>query len=399
MAIEDAQETQEAFDKAYDAETTTEDLSTQVEDQPTETSADEAGETPTGENSTEEPATGEGAATEEPDPFDAAVGSKKGSEEYNTVLSEMAQRMKKDLNDPSQRKDLETVVDKELHIRSQAAEIAALKEKIEGDEVDPLAELERELSGETDKPEQGKEEERPEAERPPHISDSWKTKKAPIADELKAWQEGDHDKVADIREEMVNRQLLSTFVQQDQQTGDIVPSNFMQNLVSTIVQQQFGGKIPELQNVVADRERTRAQEEAITYLEKYDKFSDIRGITQPDGGQPVKVNGKNYDSTPLNRALADYPALLELAQANGTDKVAYAKVLATAHGILKLKNGSPRKNEALLNAGIKTGERRTQERNRQTVNKGSGTTAATGTQNKSYVDILKEGRGVSLGDL
>lgn len=396
MPLEDHAESRASFDDAYDNNVVEDAVeSTPVEGLTDEPETTEENDEATGETADEATEEEDEPSEEEADPY--KDGAEKGSDEYDDLVKQIAKRMKKDLNDPEQRKDVQTVVDAQLHIRKLQRENKQLREG-RSDEDATLTEFEKGLLENKKEPEDKAAEEK----KPQARSDgfNWTGPKDAYSDELKAWQEQDFNKLHNIREELAARTVQSLLMSVGPD-GEANPSPVLSNLIGKVIQQNIGGILPQMQQIVATNSRNEAKNLAIADVEKI--YPDLREMFVEDGGQPiVDENGNKLPNTPLNRVLNENPELLDIyVQHNDpqtADRLTYTKLLKAARRIHAKEKGGTKKDKRLLEAGIKTGQRTEQERSRQSLNKGSGATATAGAGRKSYVDQLMEGRGRRLGD-
>jgi hypothetical protein len=190
----------------------------------------------------------------------------------------------------------------------------------------------------------------------------------------------------------------------------------IQQLVHTeaqrLMQEQLGDVIPVMRQQTVERQVEANREFAIQQLEQ-GGLQDIRTMFKPDSEQPLVVDGQEYDNTPMNRAMLQYPwltnivvthenpavaqrlTLIERYRAAGT--LARAQQPATGQPVgaqpQAQATGIPADQaRQLMAAGAEQARREQEDRARQSINSGPGATALSGSPVRSFLDEIGGGR-------
>jgi len=190
----------------------------------------------------------------------------------------------------------------------------------------------------------------------------------------------------------------------------------IQQLVHTeaqrLMQEQLGDVIPVMRQQTVERQVEANREFAIQQLEQ-GGLQDIRTMFKPDSEQPLVVDGQEYDNTPMNRAMLQYPWLTNIVVTHENPAVAQRLTLIEryrAAGTLaraqQPATGQPAgaqpqaqatgipadQARQLMAAGAEQARREQEDRARQSINSGPGATALSGSPVRSFLDEIGGGR-------
>jgi len=85
-----------------------------------------------------------------------------------------------------------------------------------------------------------------------------------------------------------------------------------QQKAEAIFQAQFGDVLPTLRQTAAQRQAEESHSFAVSELEKAG-LENIREVVTPLGAQPLVIDGREYDDTPLNRMLSEFPEITQIS--------------------------------------------------------------------------------------
>lgn len=306
--------------------------------------------------------------------------------EGDDLLAQFAKRTGLDPNDPGQRKTLNTLVAKEKYIRE-------LQAKLDGTQAGKpaasgLTKFEQEQQAAQDKAQQEAAAATPASggEKGPAIGQyddigtQWQSPRDAYSALSEAWGEaaasGDYGKVVATEAAIFARRFDNIGVPRVEQ--------LVQQRLDKFMQDNFGSIMPVIQQQAAHHSATEAQEFAMGELEATPEYKDIRSLDQEQEGPPLVVNGEKFRNTPLNRILVENPWIMSIKREHADPKVAdrltYLARLKAAHKIGTSGQISSQKAKALINAGSKQEQRKSQDRVRQSLNSGGtpGKTLETG---------------------
>lgn len=313
---------------------------------------------------------------------------------------------------------IKRMADKELHIRKQSREITALLARVTRKEepaaapaapADNLTPFERSLRTPA-QPEQVPVQQlalqqqpvaQPAAEQHPEMPEYLRTPEAAYNEFANAMAEGNFARAHEVQQNIFQLQMRA-----------FAPN--IQQLVHTeaqrLVQEQLGDVIPAMRQQTAERQVEANREFAIQQLEQ-GGLQDIRTMFKADSDQPLVVDGQEYDNTPMNRAMLQYPwltnivvphqnpaiaqrlTLIERYRAAGTLAKAQQPAGQPAGAQQTQAPGIPADQaRQLMAAGAEQARREQEDRARQQMNSGPGATGATGAVARSFIDEIGGGR-------
>lgn len=296
--------------------------------------------------------------------------------------------------DPSQRKTLKRLADKELFIRKLQADNRALLSG--GANGQPAAAADSGLVTDFEKElMQGEAPAQPAAAAPAppvpaapqapsqapsqpsappsygDVGDAWKTPEDSLTALNDAWGKNDLKTVHEIEVARMKRNFDAA----------IAPSllNYVRQMIARELEGSLGDVIPEARRSAAQRSVGESREFAVDQLRKAGA-ADIDALFEAQDGPPIRFGDQEFPNTPLNRILAKHPEILQISGTHSDPKKreqqAFIARYKLAYQIMKQgAAGIPAETaKALVNAGreIKAGQ--ANDRARQAINAGSGPT-------------------------
>jgi len=320
-----------------------------------------------------------------------------GQKTIDELVEMFAKRTGLDPKDPQQAKTLKTFADQLRYIEQLRAEKKGPTQE------SALTEFERALAEEDEtsseetaaakgEPQAGKEGVKPPAAdsqqqgaRYGDIGDQWKTPEDSIIALEEAYEKGDRALVHQIE---VARQIrnFDTFIAKP--FFETVRRRVLED-VRKLVENQLGDVIPEIRTSIQRSRSAANQDFAISQLSKVKGFEGLNKFLEPEEGPPVVIDGAEFPNSPLNRILKEYPEILDIRVLPTDPK---AQQLAKQHKIraedaaerltfirqyraaMRYSQRNRTDAKKLLDAGAKLAQKQEQDKTRQTLNKGSGTT-------------------------
>jgi hypothetical protein len=362
-------------------------------------------------------------ATEEAEPVQADEGDKPESEQQETgeegeaetttaeasdssgdeieqLVQQFAKETGLDPQDPSQRKTLDRLAHKEQHIHTLEAQIRDNKQSDATD--DGLTAAEREISDAYKEEDRPKEEPSPEGEKADApLYTKWKGPADAYKALAVAWDKaGTHQDYSELNE--VDQNIFSARLQASQP--------FLTRVVNSVLQQQLGELMPDIQASVQTGRADKAREYALTKLSQEEGYANINEVFREDpDAEPIMLDGDKVGNSPLNRILASNPEIMDIhvTHINGkplseTDslRLTYLRRFRMIGNNHNRGKGDSQRAKKLVDAGAKMAERTRHDKVRQELNRGPG--ARSEAKDESYGQTLaraSRGGAASLSDL
>jgi len=319
---------------------------------------------------------------------------------------------------------LKRMADKEVHIRKQSKQITELLARVTKKEeaaaapaapADSLTPFERTLR-EPPAPQpqpavqppaqpaapQPQPVAQPAAQPQPEMPEYLRTPEAAYNEFATAMAEGNFAKAHEVQQNIFQLQMRA-FAPNIQQ--------LVQSEAQRLVQEQLGDVIPVMRQQTAARQVEQNREFAIQQLEQ-GGVQDIRAMFKADSDQPLVVDGQEYDNSPINRAMAQYPWLTRITVPHQDPTTAqrltlierYRAAVQMARGSqpavptaqaqpVPQPTGIPADQaRQLMAAGADLARREQEDRARQAINSGPGATALAGSPVRSFIEEIGGGR-------
>jgi hypothetical protein len=234
------------------------------------------------------------------------------------------------------------------------------------------------------------------------VGDDWKTPEDSLSALNEAWADNNLQQVHEIERARFRRNFDT----------DIAPALFpylakmMESKLDEYYQRQLGDVVPEVRRTVADRQTAEAVEFALDELRSAGA-EDLDSLFVEEEGPPIVFEGEQFANTPLNRVLTRHPEILRIQEHHQDPAKAQRKTLISryklAYQIYKQGAGGVTAETArkLVEAGREGRQRDNQDRARQAINAGPGSSGH-GEQSKSgsYVrDIISRQDDIPFASL
>lgn len=181
-----------------------------------------------------------------------------------------------------------------------------------------------------------------------------------------AAEAGDQDRLVDLHSDFVVANLMA---------ARPLLNSWIKEAAEEMLRERLGDALPTIKKVTAQSRTSEARETALTRLESTAQFKDVRSMLAPDGGPPIVLNGRSYQSTPLHKVLKSNPELLNIRIDGKDGKVDYAatqaQIMMAAYKRWKAPSDR-RSAEAALKTGMRIGEKTATQAEKNKVAGSSG---------------------------
>lgn len=320
--------------------------------------------------------------------------------EVERLIEQFAKETGLDPKDSGQRKTLNRLAQKEVHILRQQNRIREL----EGDTAQPdkgATSAEEEIFSQyKDEKPQPKEEPSRSQDGDKPLWETWTSVADPYKAVAKAWEkvqkENDFSDVNKVDQALFSARLLSS-------------TPYIQQIAERVIQNTFGELMPDIEATVRSKRSDSAREWAINALSNEKGYEDIDGLFKEDGDGALVIDGQKYPNSPLNRILKDNPEIMDIhvTEHNGkflseadSLRLTFMKRFRAVSKLHKMGKIDSKQARDLVDAGARMGKRAETEKVRQGMNRGSG--AGQKQKDKTYGQYLAEasrGGAQSLSDL
>ena len=332
------------------------------------------------------------------------------------LIQQFAKEHGADPTDPSQRKWLKRMADKELHIQKLQGERAQPQEDI-------LTPFERELAAEAKKAEEAaRQTQQPPVTQPPNGQPAARTateaREGAVPQALfntpaeyyklqsEAFTSGDTEKLFALDREAYLRNAADFVFPYVSRQIEEVQKAFDERIEKAI-EDRLGDVLPAVRQQVEIGKLNDARNFALDQLAQVKGMENVRDLFKAEtGATPLEYNGEKYPDTPMNRAIRDNPWIMHI-QRDHDDPATAAKLtfIARFQAAWKYANSKkvdPETAQNLVQAGQQMAERKIDDRTRQSLNAGRGATTSGGTAtDESFMKstILKKGDRKTFADL
>lgn len=338
--------------------------------------------TPVVDTTTPAVAPGDTAATEDaeaPVTTETEPAAAPVVEGVDELIQKFATEAGLDLNNPREKAIAKRLADKELFIRKQNADMAALRIANKPATTDEgLTEFEKSLrpAKETTPPapapvaapKPGEPAAPAPNAHPEDAGSKWTKPEDYLMDLNSAWQANDLPKVHAIETAAWSRRFQSI-------AGPQIEA-YVNQRVAALIQEQLGDVVPHVRQTVEQAQRTDSVDFAIQQLSKTAGFEDIGDLNKEVDGPPIKFNGEEFRNTPMNKAIAENPWLLQIrvnhADPNTASRLTNLARFRAAHKIVAGGKVPDIKAKQLMDAGKVAADKAQQDRTRQSLNGGPG---------------------------